>query len=560
MRKRFWALLLVSIMAIMLLPAITMATEDYKNKMTFSGDDDLKVSHYQSTEGIDHSALNQMDLIHDDVYYDRKEMPLAINKTVTTSIEEISIGGNCGKDGSNITWKFEDGTLTILGEGEMENYEIKFYPSLSSELSTAPWEEKGLIINHVIIQNGVTSIGDYAFFWCASLESIVIPESVTSIGHSAFGWCESLESIAIPESVTSIGPCAFFSCWYLKSIVIPKGVKTIEDNTFAGCESLESVVLPDGVTSIEDCALQGCPSLESIAIPESVAYIGQGAFLGCDALKSIVIPNNVKCISDETLFSCNSLESIVLPVSIKEIGKWAFKYCTNLKDVYYAGNQDQWDQILVSEENEPLKIANIHYNYIEQETIPPNTNKPQLDVNITTPTVFTDVPENAYFTDAVKWAVENGITMGTSSTTFSPYQTCTRAEIVTFLWRAAGSPENETTENLFTDVNQQSYYSDAILWAKLNAITNGTTSTTFSPDTGCTRAQVVNFLYNYAKRPTVNYTNNFKDVDSNAYYANAVRWALEQNITNGTSVDEFSPDEVCSRAQIVTFLYRYMAN
>ena len=174
---------------------------------------------------------------------------------------------------------------------------------------------------------------------------------------------------------------------------------------------------------------------------------------------------------------------------------------------------------------------------------------------------FIDVETTDYFYNSVKWAVGKNITNGTSSTTFSPYKSCTRAEIVTFLWRAAGSPEPTTTRNPFRDVNavtHSSYYK-AILWASQKGITSGTSTTAFSPDQVCTRAQIVTFLYRYAGQPSGYYSNPFKDVGatSEASYYNAIRWAVGKGITSGTSATTFSPYASCNRAEAVTFLYRY---
>ena len=170
--------------------------------------------------------------------------------------------------------------------------------------------------------------------------------------------------------------------------------------------------------------------------------------------------------------------------------------------------------------------------------------------------VFVDVATGSYYEDAVDWAVENGITKGTDDTHFSPDDICTRAQAVTFLWRAAGSPEPETRAMPFTDVPAGSYYYDAVLWAVENGITKGTSDTTFSPNMTCSRAQIVAFLWRSEKSPAAGTANPFADVKSTAYYADAVLWAVKENITKGTTNTTFSPDADCTRAQIVTFLWR----
>ena len=170
--------------------------------------------------------------------------------------------------------------------------------------------------------------------------------------------------------------------------------------------------------------------------------------------------------------------------------------------------------------------------------------------------VFVDVATGSYYEDAVDWAVGNGITQGTDATHFSPDGICTRAQAVTFLWRAAGSPKPETRTMPFTDIPAGSYYYDAVLWAVENDITKGTSDTTFSPNMTCTRAQIVAFLWRSEKSPAAGTVNPFADVKSAAYYADAVLWAAKENITRGTTNTTFSPDADCTRSQIVTFLWR----
>ena len=170
--------------------------------------------------------------------------------------------------------------------------------------------------------------------------------------------------------------------------------------------------------------------------------------------------------------------------------------------------------------------------------------------------VFVDVATGSYYEDAVDWAVENGITKGTDDTHFSPDGICTRAQAVTFLWRTAGSPKPETRAMPFTDVPVGSYYYDAVLWAVENGITKGTSDTTFSPTMTCTRTQIVAFLWRSEKSPAAGTVNPFADVKADAYYADAVLWAVKENITKGTTSTTFSPNADCTRAQIVTFLWR----
>lgn len=171
---------------------------------------------------------------------------------------------------------------------------------------------------------------------------------------------------------------------------------------------------------------------------------------------------------------------------------------------------------------------------------------------------FVDVPSGVYYEEAVLWAVDKGITKGTDTTHFSPNGICTRAQAVTFLWRAAGSPAAKSGAMPFTDVKAGSYYETAVLWAVENGITKGTTATTFSPEQKCSRAQIVTFLWRSEKSPAAGTVNPFTDVKASAYYADAVLWAVKKDVTKGTTATTFSPNDNCTRAQIVTFLYRAM--
>ena len=168
---------------------------------------------------------------------------------------------------------------------------------------------------------------------------------------------------------------------------------------------------------------------------------------------------------------------------------------------------------------------------------------------------FYDVPNDSFYYEAVKWAVGKNITSGVGNNLFAPDQPCTRAQIVTFLWRAAGSPEPKNVGS-FSDVPASAYYAKAVAWAVENGITTGTGDGMFSPDAVCTRAQAVTFLWRYEKAPVASRGNPFADVAADSYYADAVLWAVKEDISKGTTNTTFSPDADCTRAQIVTFLWR----
>ena len=225
------------------------------------------------------------------------EVPMLM---ATTS---VLYSGTCG---DNLTWTLtSDGTLTISGTGEM---------------TSSPWRDSySDVIKSVIIEDGVTSIGDWAFEFCSSLTSVTIPDSVTSIGMSAFEFCSSLTSINIPNSVTSISEGAFYECSSLTSINIPDSVTSIGDRAFEFCSSLTSLNIPDSVTSISDYTFSGCSSLTSINIPNSVTSIGDFTFSGCSSLTSINIPNSVTSIGDFAFDVCWDLTSITFESATTKI-------------------------------------------------------------------------------------------------------------------------------------------------------------------------------------------------------------------------------------------------
>ena len=169
---------------------------------------------------------------------------------------------------------------------------------------------------------------------------------------------------------------------------------------------------------------------------------------------------------------------------------------------------------------------------------------------------FTDVPQGSFFYDAVRWAVEEGVTSGTTATTFSPYRGCTRGQVVTFLWRAAGCPEPKSSRNPFVDVPADSLCHDAVLWAAEEGITTGVTADRFQPNATVTRGQVVTFLWRWEGSPTAQKTSGFRDVAASSFCAEAVSWAVAQGVTKGTTATTFAPSQTCTRGQIVTFLYR----
>ena len=247
----------------------------------------------------------------------------------TALAADIVDSGTCGAEGngSNLTWTLDsEGVLTISGSGDMHDYDdIPPYKS--------PWHENGNQIRSVLMANGVTSIGNFAFYNCTSLTSVTIPDSVTSIGAWAFSGCASLTSVTIPDSVTSIDGDAFYNCASLASVTIPDSVTSIGVYAFYHCSSLTSVTIPDSVTSIGNSAFRHCTSLTSVTIPDSVTSIGDWAFSDCVSLTSVTIPDSVTSIGGDAFYNCTSLASVTIPDSVTSIGAYAFYDCTSLTSV-----------------------------------------------------------------------------------------------------------------------------------------------------------------------------------------------------------------------------------
>ena len=253
--------------------------------------------------------------------YESVELP-----AITANAAEIVDSGSCGAEGDNVTWTLDsEGTLTISGEGAMNDYVSNY---------NTPWSS--LKYENVVIENGITSIGEKAFSFCYALTSISLPDSVTSIGNSAFSFCDNLTTITIPDSVTSIGEKAFYDCPSLESITIPDSVTSIGEKAFFDCSSLESITIPDGVTSIPNSAFFGCNKLKSVKIPDSVTSIGEEAFESCTNLQSINIPNSVTSIGAGAFLLCQNLTSISIPSSVLTIENETFGYCSNLTTLNIA--------------------------------------------------------------------------------------------------------------------------------------------------------------------------------------------------------------------------------
>ena len=539
------------------------------------------------------------------------------------------------------------------------------------------------------VPSGTVAIAGGAFKDCAKLESLVIPDSVTAIGKSAFEYCAALKRITLPKSITKLETLTFSGCAALAEIALPDSVKTLGEKVFSGCAALKSVKIPAEVTVIPTEAFFGCSSLESITIPKNVSHINERAFDGCTALKKVDYlgsdtdwsqvtkeTGNNALDNAEKSFTRTDHEhkytDTVIPPTCTERGctvhlcacgdKREDSYTPPLGHSYKGSicvrcgildpNKDTphkhdfipivtkptcltegfttyacscgecYTKDYVSAVGHKTQLQNAKaagcmtggYTGDEVCTVcgkvfkqgsvifalghdpqPARVKAPTCtesgytgdlicmrcgDMTQIGKTVaaaghkffggvcsvcgakgaeaapkFDDVKSGAFYFDAVQWAVENGITNGTGKNTFSPNDVCSRYQIVMFLWRAAGQPEAKAAVS-FADVKPGDIFYEAVQWAVERGIAKGTSSTSFSPFAPCTRGQIVTFLCRSAGSPKVSGACNFSDVSSGSFCHDAVIWASSEGITNGTSAGRFSPNEGCTRAQVVTFLYR----
>lgn len=281
-----------------------------------------------------------------------QQLALAAAQSLEEENGEATIIGKCG---DNLQWSLSsDGVLTIDGTGKMFDY------NSVPPYNISPWYHNTNITT-LIVKEGVTSIGDYAFLGCYKISNISFPNSLTSIGYSAFDPCSGLTEITLPENLIYLGGYSLTSGNF-SSISIPIGITSIEKYTFANCKKLKSVSLPDTLTSIGEGTFNQCTSLDSFNIPKNVVDISRYAFWNCTSLKHIEIPSGIPQINEGTFDNCSSLKSISIPSSVVSIGESAFYGCNSLEDVYFSGTQSQWENISVANyQNTALENATIHY-------------------------------------------------------------------------------------------------------------------------------------------------------------------------------------------------------
>ena len=532
--------------------------------------------------------------------------------------------GQCGAQGPNLVFTLDiNGVLHIEGSGDMADYNY----------DSVPWSTYRHLICDVDLPDGITGISASAFSNCSKLTELALPGSLERLGSYCFSGCIGLTSLSLPGSIEKTDAGCFFGCvglqsvelqegipyvacdmfnecTALRSVVIPASVTEIQDNAFRCCESLTEFTLPEGLTSIGAGAFHNCSALEQITLPESLCSLGESAFDGCELLRSVTIPDGVTCIEWRTFFDCKSLHSVSLPdhltiigpeaflgcalrsvslpASLRRIDEDAFLCCDNLNALIFQNNSclicgqtaeledsaetPQWQKrpntlgsrsktwLYVRQSEQPsaggaARDIQRKYSSLTQYAAEYGYRLCPLDS-------FRDVSPSAYYAVPVTWAVENGITTGAGSGSFRPKQVCTREQVVTFLWKAAGSPKPGSSQRPFSDVKPGKYYYSAVLWAVEKGITSGSSAAKFGVGKPCTREQVVSFLWKALGSPAPAGTESpFTDVKPGKYYFSPVLWAVEHGVTSGATPTTFGVGRPCTRAQVVTFLYNaYVLN
>ena len=447
-----------------------------------------------------------------------------------------------------------EGEITNICEDAFNDciylHEVNLAPSLETIDNTAFQNCEDL--ERIEIPDNVTEIGYYTFAG-SGLTSVDIPDSVTFIDHYAFCDCSNLATVKLSDSLQSLGTEAFART-PITSIEIPKTLTECGgfSGPFSECPNLKTASFQNGTTLIAEHVFDNCTGLETVTIPSTVTEIGYEAFVG-SGLTSVEIPDSVTRIDDGAFNDCSSLTNVQYCGT--EAQKAAITIDDNNDPLLNASWSygHLWDAGVVTQE--PTASAEGVKTFTctvcgetRTESIPKLTNP------------FTDVAKGKFYYDPVLWAISQDpqITTGVTDTTFMPDRVCTRAHVVTFLWRANGCPDPQSMTSKFKDVKDTSkYYYKAVLWANEQGITTGYSDGTFRPDDECTRGQVVTFLWRAKGSPAPTGVNNpFSDVPTGKYYTNAILWALKNNITQGRTATTFGPDDACTRGHVVTFLYR----
>lgn len=483
--------------------------------------------------------------------------------TVASDEEQKPTSGTCGE---HVTWSLsEDGTLTISGTGEMEDY---------SDDNESPWKSFSRQIKKVVIEQGVTSIGSCAFQSSRVLSTVEIPASVTKIASDALNDCWDLNTITvdaenekyvsednvlfnkdkttlvfcatgkkdssyiIPSSVSRIGKNAFAYTQKLLEITIPETVKTIEDDAFFSCDNLETVTISNGVEEIGSAAFFGCSMLQSIEIPQSVTQIGAEAFGQCGHLKRAILPEGITAIKEAMFSNCGCLEEVYIPKSVQAIEDYGFSNCVALTKFEL-----------------PMGLKTIG-----KEAFSSCGSINNVDI----PATVTEIGADAFFycADLKKLTFRgNEPQIGEECFGFYPVTIYYPAHNAT--WKEAMKKDYDgkvtwkpwSASDVFTDVKDNDWFVSYVEYTYAHRMMNGMSSNTFAPYTTLSRAMVAQILYAQAGSPSVSGESVFSDVQPGAWYYNAVQWASQKDIVHGVGNGKFAPNNDVTREQMAVMLH-----
>ena len=547
----------------------------------------------------------------------------AIISSFTTAATEGDFGVNNCLHWKVSTGVLSGKTLTISGTGAMPDFDFPNgnlapwwnYEALGMLTSFGNFKLEGEL-KKVVIKDGVTNVSDYALFFLPAATQVTLPDSVTSIGRYGIAMCSKLTGMSIPKGVTGIGDFglagngltaitlpdglqslgrgAFDSCASLTNTTLPAAITAVPGKCFADCTKLLNVKYAGTVTAIGDLAFESCKALTAAPIPETVTAIGASAFTGCTALTDVTIPAGVSTIPEYCFRGCTALTDIDLPGTVTSVGHNAFTGCTALKDVRCYGAAPAVEPGNSEAHSFEPATVTIHYNPAMNWTLDADGKWQGYTVSDKGACLHTDygttehtVPATCGEAGRVDTICSNcgevvstrelpptgahdwdGGTVTTAPTETTPGvrtytctvcgQTRTEAIPATGASTCTGGPSCPSYG--LHDVAGPDYWAHkGIDYCVRNRLMSGVGAGTFSPDTACTRAQIVKILYNRSGNQTdySYYYLPFTDVAPGAWYYNAVAWAYCNDVTSGTSATTFTPNAAITRQQLVTFLYRY---